>query len=169
MKLFMGTKLIQAEPMSRASYNNYRGWVLPADEDGTDAGFLVEYMDGGKTNHPLHRGYISWSPADVFMVNYQHTDALSFGHAVEMLKLGHKVARKGWNSKGMFLFLVPGGTINVTADRPLGMAAPDLVGTTLNYLPHVDMKTAQGDVVPWLASQSDILADDWTLIFGEGE
>jgi hypothetical protein len=48
--------------MSRLAYSDYRGLKLPADENGADEGYLVEYLDGGKPNHPDHAGYISWSP-----------------------------------------------------------------------------------------------------------
>jgi hypothetical protein len=77
--LHRGTKDVLAWPMSRGDYNAYRGWQVPADEDPADAGFLVEYIDGGKANHPNHTGYVSWSPADVFARAYRavqgHTDA----------------------------------------------------------------------------------------------
>lgn len=53
--------------MSRLAYNQLRGWELPANEDGADEGFLVEYIDGGPANHPDYAGYISWSPSDVFL------------------------------------------------------------------------------------------------------
>jgi hypothetical protein len=86
---------------------------------------------------------------------------VSFGHAVEALKQGKKVSREGWNGKGMFLFLVPGSTFKV--DRaPLNTIYPE--GTSINYQPHIDMKTAQDTVVPWLASQSDVLAEDWIIL-----
>lgn len=70
MRTYIGTKQIQAKPMNRLDYNNYRGWELPADEDGSDEGYLVEYMDGGQANHPNHEGYISWSPKEVFERTY---------------------------------------------------------------------------------------------------
>ena len=70
MQTYIGTKLITASPMSRQEYNDYRGWTLPADEDGSDEGYLVEYLDGGKPNHPNHKGYISWSPKAVFEQAY---------------------------------------------------------------------------------------------------
>lgn len=66
MKTYIGTKIIQATPMDRLAYNEYRGWTLPADENGADEGYLVEYLDGGKPNHPAHQGYISWSPKEQF-------------------------------------------------------------------------------------------------------
>lgn len=84
----------------------------------------------------------------------------NFGLALSNLKIGCKVCRYGWNGKGMFIFLVPGSTFQV--DRPplLGIY-PE--GTTIKYLPHIDMKTADGSVVPWLASQTDLLANDWEI------
>jgi hypothetical protein len=63
--------------------------------------------------------------------------------------------------QGMWLVLVPGSRITVAADRPLGKVAPELVGVELDYRPHIDMKTVDGQIVPWVASQSDLLAGDW--------
>ena len=60
MKKYEGKKQILATPMSRLEYNEYRGWQLPENENGSDEGFLVEYIDGGEANHPDHAGYISW-------------------------------------------------------------------------------------------------------------
>jgi hypothetical protein len=48
--------------MTRGAYNAYRGWTVPEDENPDDAGYLVEYPDGGTPNHDMHTGYISWSP-----------------------------------------------------------------------------------------------------------
>lgn len=70
-KTYVGTKVVKATPMNRLNYNEYRGWNLPEDEDGTDEGYLVEYVDGGKSNHPDHEGYVSWSPKDVFEKAYK--------------------------------------------------------------------------------------------------
>ncbi|MET7335864.1 DUF2829 domain-containing protein [Nonomuraea sp. NPDC005650] len=91
-------------------------------------------------------------------------DVLSFGEALELLKSGERLTRAGWNGRGMWLFLVPGSTLTVQAGRPLGEAAPDLVGQTVEYRPHIDMKTVDGQIVPWVASQSDLLADDWLIV-----
>ncbi len=84
-----------------------------------------------------------------------------FAWALDMLKDGAKVARSGWNGKSMFLFLVPGSVFEVNRAPLLGIY-PE--GTMITYQPHIDMKTAQDTVVPWLASQSDILADDWEIV-----
>lgn len=71
---YTGTKNVIAAPMTRGEYNAYRGWTVPIDEDPTDPGYLVEYEDGGKANDPRHKGYISWSPADVFERSYRVID-----------------------------------------------------------------------------------------------
>lgn len=82
------------------------------------------------------------------------------GWAVKQMQDGQKVRRSGWNGKGMFLFLVPGSTFVVNRAPLLGIY-PE--GTEIDYHAHVDMKTAQGYVVPWLCSQADLLATDWEL------
>lgn len=71
MQLYEGTKRLRAQPMTRLEYNAYRGWTMPENEDATEAGYLVEYQDGGKANDSRHAGYISWSPADVFDRTYK--------------------------------------------------------------------------------------------------
>ncbi len=86
---------------------------------------------------------------------------MNFGEALVALKNGEKVSRTGWNGKGMFLFLVPGSTFEVSRAPLLGIYP---TGTVINYCPHIDMKTADDKVVPWLASQTDVLAEDWNLV-----
>lgn len=159
MKTFIGTKIINATPMTRAEYNAFRGWQLPADENGADDGFLVEYLDGGPANVPTHAGYVSWSPKNVFEGSYRETSGLPFGLAIEALKKGKKVARTGWNGKGMFLYYVPANTYKAQTE-----AARSHFGDEVPYLAYIAMKTAPGEVVPWLASQTDVLADDWTIV-----
>jgi hypothetical protein len=156
----IGAKLIAAEPMTRQAYIAFRGWEVPADENTNDEGYLVEYADGGPANVPGREGYVSWSPKGVFERSYRPTAGLTFGLAVEALRMGKKVARAGWNGKGMFIFLIPGSTFKVNRPPLLGIY-PE--GTEINYCPHIDMKTADGKVVPWLASQTDILAEDWQV------
>jgi len=132
---YYGTKLIEAWRESK---------------DG-EPGYGVKYADG----------YVSWSPKAAFEDAYQPLDAMNFGHALVALKDGRKVARAGWNGKNMFLFLVPGSTFKV--DRPPLMGIyPE--GTEISYHAHVDMKTADGTVIPWLCSQNDMLANDWEIV-----
>ena len=161
MKNYIGTKIINAKPINRADYNKFRGWELPANENGEDEGYLVEYTDGGKLNVEGFAGYVSWSPKEQFDNAYRLTTGMSFGLAIDALKKGLKVARKGWNGKGMFLFLVQGSKFKVNRKPLLGIY-PE--GTEINYCPHIDIKTADDKVVPWLASQTDVLADDWVIV-----
>ena len=85
---------------------------------------------------------------------------MDFSEALAACKAGSKIARAGWNGKGMFIYLVPGSRFEVNRPPLLGIY-PE--GTIIDYLPHLDMKTAGGSCVPWLASQTDLLADDWEV------
>ena len=83
---------------------------------------------------------------------------MNFGEALTDLKNGKKVARKGWNGVKMFLFLVNGSRFKVNRLPLLSIYEE---GTEIEYHAHIDMKTDQGYVVPWLASQPDMLSEDW--------
>lgn len=161
MKQYLGTKLINAKPMTRLEYNQFRGWELPADENGDDAGYLVEYVDGGKANTDQYAGYVSWSPAGVFDRAYKPVNGMTFGMAVEAIKQGFKVSRDGWNGKGMFIYFVEANYYQ--AQSP---AAKSFYGenSMVPYRAYIAMKTVDNDVVPWVASQSDILANDWNIV-----
>ena len=92
-----------------------------------------------------------------------HSDAssMTFGQALICIKRGDRVARAGWNGKGMFLFLVKGSRFTVNREPLLSILGE---GTEVEYHAHIDMKTVQGYVVPWLASQTDMLAEDWRVV-----
>lgn len=78
----------------------------------------------------------------------------NFGEAIKYLKRGLKVARKGWNGKGMFLTLaLTPPTTSMYID-----------GEYYAFLPYIQMKTADNKIVPWLASQTDVLAEDYIFI-----
>lgn len=83
-----------------------------------------------------------------------------YERALTALKEGHIARRKGWNGKGMFIYLVPGSRFKVSRAPLLGIF-PE--GTVIDYLPHIDMRTADGKCVPWLSSQTDQLANDWFI------
>jgi hypothetical protein len=83
---------------------------------------------------------------------------MTFGEALRLLKEGKKVCRKNWNGKDMFIFLVPASEFKVNRPPLLGIY-PE--GTEISYHAHIDMKTAQGYIIPWLASQADLLEEDW--------
>jgi hypothetical protein len=77
---------------------------------------------------------------------------MNFGEALQLLKQGKRVARKGWNGKGMWLILIEDWTIS-----------QQYVSYVISLLPisFIAMRTADLCFVPWLASQTDILAEDW--------
>lgn len=96
---------------------------------------------------------------------------MNFGFAIEALKAGKKVAREGWNGKGMFIVLMPslylppfnsqepGAKVNDRTAKDIGVDVP------LDSQPYIAMKTASNQWQPgWLASQADILADDWITV-----
>lgn len=170
MKKYIGTKTLFAQPMTRGEYNQYRGWELPSNENPNDKGYLVEYEDGGKPNDPRHKGYISWSPEDVFIKAYRPVDGLTFGQALEALKAGKKIARAGWNGKAMYLWLKPASTIKAEWCRdPMLIDAINANGGEILALGSVCMFTYDGKgnravLTGWLASQSDLLMEDWFIL-----
>ena len=92
---------------------------------------------------------------------------MDFGEALVALKEGKRVAREGWNGKGTFLFLVAGSNFVVNRELLLAIMGE---GTMVTYRPHIDMKDAEDKVVPWLASQTDRLAEDWCVVeLGAGD
>lgn len=161
MKTYIGTKLIGALPMTRAKYNEFRGWALPADENGDDAGYLVEYLDGGKPNTTQYAGYVSWSPAEQFEKAYRATDGLTFGLALEALKLGKKVARTGWNGKGMFVYLVPANAYPAQTGAAKSHFGE---GSLVPYNAYMAIKNVDDTVSTWVPSVNDCLCEDWQVV-----
>jgi len=164
MDLFIGSKLINAEPMERMLYNDLRGWVTPEDECPHDEGYLVEYLDGGKPCHPAYKGYISWSPKDVFENAYKKSGEMTFGDATTLAKRGGKVSREGWNESGMYALIMPGFPDGVPANEVTAAAHGVAVGSIIKVRPYWVLMTAQGDVAMWAPSGSDSLAEDWCIV-----
>lgn len=149
MRQYIGVKLIKAEPELKDGVEGYK--VVYPQPDGSE--------------------YISWSPKDVFEEAYREVNGMSFGLAIEAAKLGLKIARTGWNGKNMFVVYMPplhlppfntqepGPRVN---DRTAKFIGED---TPLDCQPYFAMFNAQKQWIPgWLASQSDMLADDWQII-----
>ena len=86
---------------------------------------------------------------------------LTFGHALVSLKEGAKLARSGWNGKGMFIYLVPANSYPAQTGAAKSHFGENAM---VPYGAYLAMKTAQDTVVPWLASQGDVLADDWEIV-----
>lgn len=86
---------------------------------------------------------------------------ITFSEALLALKHGEKIARQGWNGKNMFVFMVKGSTFKANRPPLLGIFPED---TEINYHTHADMRTADGTIVPWLCSQTDMFAEDWVIL-----
>lgn len=86
---------------------------------------------------------------------------MGFEDTISLIKQGYCLRRRGWNGEGMFIFLVKGSTFNVNREPLLSILGE---GTEVNYHAHIDMRTADGTIVPWLASQTDLLAYDWEVV-----
>ena len=149
MKKYIGTKVIMAKPMNRGDYNTYRGWTIPTNENPSDEGYLVKYSDD----------YESWSPKAAFEASYHaFDDGINFGHAIELMKMGFKLQRKGWNGKAQYIELASNisyvnasGKIVNCEHEAIGNKAIAFVGTS-------------GVQMGWLASQADMLAEDWQIV-----
>ena len=89
--------------------------------------------------------------------NSENSHNLTFGQAIEALKNGKRVSRKGWNGKGMFLLYVPSEKWGIIDKIGLGIPKG-------NLLSWIGIKTADNKFVPWLASQTDMLAEDWEIV-----
>ena len=141
--------------MTHEAYSTKRVTVWPQEKNG-EPGYAIKYPDG----------YLSWCPRDVYVRDYQPTDAMSFGHAIHALKRGRKVARAGWNGKGMWVAYQSGSVITPELARGgAAKARADEGATEIAILGHIDMRSADGSiVVGWLASQTDMTADDWTIV-----
>lgn len=101
------------------------------------------------------------------------SEYLPFGAAIEALKQGKRVSREGWNGKGMFVYLNR-GSVDDSDGLPEAPRTIDGVSAllfdlgdrgTVTRLPNINMRSASGSTVTgWLASQTDLLAEDWTVL-----
>lgn len=155
MKQYIGSKIVKAWPCFRIPVIGGRYEYCKLDEvvptcitGQPEEGYRVQYEDG----------YLSWSPKAVFETAYRETDGLSFGLAIEAAKMGKKIARAGWNGKNQYVELAycisyknhEAEVINANHCN-IGNKAFAFVGTS-------------GVQMGWLASQADMLADDWRIV-----
>ena len=159
MEKYLGVKIIHAEPMNSHTFiSKVKNEDIPQNSIPSD-GYKVIYEDG----------YVSWSPMEAFEKAYRPIENLTFGLAVEALKQGKKVARAGWNDKGMFVFLKT-GKFQEKSDNAIieSLIQKNLCGGISTAVPILDsicMKTADNKIlIGWLASQTDILAEDWEIV-----
>ena len=154
MKQYIGTKLIEAEPAYRCTDGSGKVVITPHPEEAFPNYPSIE--DGYRVRYP--DGYESWSPKAVFEEAYRPTTGMSFGLAIEAAKKGHRISRAGWNGKGQYVeiatrisYVGPDGEIVNAEHDAIGNRAVAFVGTS-------------GVQMGWLASQADMLADDWTIV-----
>lgn len=157
MEKYIGTKMVKAEPAYCYWMEDGEKVIVAHNEDKPQK--IVEAVsreDGYKVCYP--DGYVSWSPKDVFEDAYRRTDGMNFGLAIEAAKMGKRIARKGWNGKNQYVELATcisyknnsGEIVNVDHCN-IGNKALAFVGTS-------------GVQMGWLASQADMLADDWCVV-----
>ena len=138
-------------------------WKLPKDF-APDCGISFKESAGWPTGtNLLHAGQ-----AKEMIEHLLSSDSgMSFGLAIEALKLGKKVARAGWNGNGMWLSYSP-GALALPYDKFWSKANCEYAyenGGSAEVLPCITMKTATGEILMgWLASQTDMLADDWLIV-----
>lgn len=163
MKMYIGTKVIKAEPMTMKEAQKVLGRKIATLKPVTveENGYLVEHKDG----------YKSWSPKDVFEEAYREVGSLTFGGAIILLKNGFAVRRKGWNGKGSFIVKqVPS---HITGDiipnmQSLPQSVKDILMNREN--PHIDYTNQMLIINPdgradsWVPSSSDVFAEDWEVV-----
>lgn len=198
MKTYIGVKIIDAQTMKLGEYKRFSGHPLEDFEKPEWDGYMVRYPDG----------YISWSPKETFEEAYREKHGLTFGLAIEAMKKGYKVARAGWNGKGIFIGIQKGFDIEEAAakshesyveqKRKQGITSRKSEDGEELMVPYADLSEKQKEMdrayagsgdemthdfifidttglitdnpkapknrVPWLASQTDMLSEDWMVI-----
>ena len=155
MQTYIGTKIIEAVPAIRKGGKVYEeGQPIPKSMDPVAEGYKVRYPDG----------YESFSPKAVFEAAYRPIDGMHFGLAVEAAKQGKKITRRGWNGKGMWVIYRSGYPKGIPCNKNTADAVGIPEGTLFKVRPYLQMKCADDTFQMWLASQSDILAEDWEIV-----
>ena len=146
MEQYIGTKIVKAEPATRCMHAD--GGLEWGYHTKVEEGYHVLYPDGCE----------GWCPKDAFEEAYRPTDGMSFGLAIEAAKKGKKIQRAGWNGKNQYVELATRiGYVNADGvymnveHKAIGNKAFAFVGTS-------------GVQLGWLASQADMLADDWRIV-----
>lgn len=163
MPKYIGTKVVQAKPMSLKDAQYVLGREIKPKTIEKD-GYLVVYKDG----------YCSWSPKSVFDAAYRKLDEMDFGKAIEALKSGLAVRRKGWNSNG--LFVVKQIPSHIEGDiipkmQSLPQSAKNILlsrdGAHIDYINQMLIINLDGRADSWVPSSSDVFAEDWEVVVTE--
>lgn len=157
MRQYIGTKIVYACPAHRYMFESGETMVVPHGEDTpTKVKEAVAGGDGYKVVYP--DGYESWSPKDVFEAAYRETSGMSFGLAIEAAKMGKKIARAGWNGKNQYVELASCISYKNAAGEVVNVDHCDIGNKALAFV------GTSGVQMGWLASQADMLADDWRIV-----
>jgi hypothetical protein len=152
MQRYVGTKIIFAEPMDECAFlRTVKGQDTSNRE--TRPGYKVAYSDG----------YVSWSPKVAFEEAYRKADGMTFGLAVEAAKKGLKIARTGWNGKGMFVVYQKGYPQGIPSNKQTAMAWGINEGDLFRCEPYLQIKMVNGSHAMWVPSINDVLAEDWMI------
>ena len=156
MQTYIRTHIVEAEPMTRGEHLKSKGLTLiPGTGNEADEGYFIQYPDG----------YKSWCPKASFEKSARPIDGMTFGQAIEAMKMGKKVARKGWNGKGMYLWLLPAAEVKREWCKDARLLEAFGDSDTLSCLGSIRMFTADKKVLTgWLASQTDMLSEDWNIV-----
>ncbi len=119
----------------------------PMEKDGLE-GYKVIYPDG----------YESWSPKEIFENTYCPTSKMNFGLAIEAAKKGYRIARTGWNGKSQYVELATCISYK-NAESKIVNANHNAIGSSV-----LAFVGTLGTQLGWLASQADMLANDWYII-----
>ena len=173
MEKFIGTKIVEARPDYKVTVSKpgcMEQTVIQVKEnpiDGTEYAAANGWTVGDKQDGyevVYEGGYRSWSPKEVFEAAYRRTDGMNFGLAIEAAKMGKRIARRGWNGKGMWVVYRTGYPDGIPANKNTADAVGIKEGELFKVRPYLQMKCADGSFQMWLASQSDILEDDWYIV-----
>ena len=166
MKTYICTKMIHAVPTKMVNGIPWpEGLPLPEISEPKQIDELcgstceVRIEDGYMFTTSKDDRYPQYMSAAEFDAMCRSTEDMTFGDALEAMKHGERVARKGWNGKGMYVFLAHEADFVTDAD----LSAFDQLEVEVGDM--LVMKTAQDTFQPgWLASQADMLAEDWYIV-----
>ena len=131
----------------------------------------IPYSELSEDSKELDRASVKAVISNMHISKTGSNEGLDFGTAVNLLKSGCKVARVGWNGKGMFIYMQEGSDIHPSCLRGNAKKVADSepamrnISDTIKINGHIDMKAADGSlVIGWLASQTDMLSEDWVIV-----
>lgn len=154
MKQYIGTKVVQAEPAYKCKDGTIITEAGNLPPEGCQFGYKVVYPDG----------YESFSPRYAFEEAYRPTNGMTFGLALEALKNGSKVARAGWNGKGMFVVFQKGYPQGINCNKQTAEAWSLNEGDLFRCEPYLQIRMANGSHSMWVPSINDCLAEDWHVV-----